>query len=403
MSEPPKLELVDGDGADAELASLFAAARALDVPPGPSPEAMAREAVIAARGRELQRARRGRIVAVGLAALAAAAALVLWSRSEPLTESPSASLAEPSFIELAPGDRLAVAAGADVSVTSLAGDDRRVDLRSGTILAEVAHLADGERFTVVTPYGEVRVRGTVFSVRVENARVDAWVHEGRVEVVRGDETRMLEAGEATVEDASPLAELGERWAEARGRVSEVATPTPSPREDTEPSVAAPEPSEATSEEPTTADRRRGRASHAEQASEDPQSSLSRPPTAEPPTTAEGWMERGDALRRERRHADAATAYERAAALLPPSRAAVAGYLGASQHAAVGAWNDALRVLDATHASDPDAMLESQALALRVRALLALGRRQEARVAAQRYLARFPDGPERAQVERALAD
>jgi tetratricopeptide (TPR) repeat protein len=110
----------------------------------------------------------------------------------------------------------------------------------------------------------------------------------------------------------------------------------------------------------------------------------------------------DALRALGRYAEAADVYDAAARLLPAADAAHAGYLAAylrferTQDPA-----GALASLDATAADGPGAPLEERALALRAHALFALGRTDEARAAAHRYLERFPDGGQ-AESMRTLA-
>lgn len=105
------------------------------------------------------------------------------------------------------------------------------------------------------------------------------------------------------------------------------------------------------------------------------------------------MLEGDALRALRRHAEAASAYDRAARTSSPSPATQAGYLAARLRLEqLDDAEGALASLDASRADAAHSPVEDAAGALRVRALLALGRAGEARTIARRHLARFPASP-----------
>ena len=100
----------------------------------------------------------------------------------------------------------------------------------------------------------------------------------------------------------------------------------------------------------------------------------------------------DALRGLGRAGEAAAGYDRAAGELPPARAAQAGYLAATlRFRNLGDPSGALASLDRSRADSASAPLAERATVLRVRALLRLGRQEEARRIAARYLERFPNG------------
>jgi hypothetical protein len=67
---------------------------------------------------------------------------------------------------------LSVAEGTRMSVAGILGSAKtnHVELRQGEVTCRVPHLAEGERFSVVTPDARVVVHGTVFSVRFDPAR-----------------------------------------------------------------------------------------------------------------------------------------------------------------------------------------------------------------------------------------
>jgi hypothetical protein len=103
-----------------------------------------------------------------------------------------------------------------------------------------------------------------------------------------------------------------------------------------------------------------------------------------------WLREADQARARGDLADAARAYEKAAAHLRGGDAATAGYQAA--YLLAHRLHDpaaALRVLDATRADRAGAPLEERALVLRITVLDRLG--ADAAPAVARYLARFPDG------------
>ncbi len=74
--------------------------------------------------------------------------------------------------------------------------ERRVRLESGRLVAALAPLGPGQRFTVETLVGTVSAIGTVFAVEIHEGRTWVTVLEGRVEL-RDPTVRALAAGQRT--------------------------------------------------------------------------------------------------------------------------------------------------------------------------------------------------------------
>lgn len=97
----------------------------------------------------------------------------------------------PSRVTLPTGDTLVVTHGAELAFAESSDVARRVEVRSGTVLFDVAPLAAGERFVVNARGVRAEVRGTVFSVGAD-ARVR--VYEGAVSVEEGGASVLVTAG-----------------------------------------------------------------------------------------------------------------------------------------------------------------------------------------------------------------
>ncbi|HEY4159261.1 MAG TPA: FecR domain-containing protein [Polyangiaceae bacterium] len=98
---------------------------------------------------------------------------------------------------------LSLAEATQLSVAGILGDksSNHVDLRHGEVTCRVPHLADGERFSVVTPDARVVVHGTVFSVRFDPTlssgnQTCVRVTQGVVIVYHGSGEIALNAGDA---------------------------------------------------------------------------------------------------------------------------------------------------------------------------------------------------------------
>jgi hypothetical protein len=322
-----------------------------------------------------------------------------------LTFKPGSERGSPLVIDLPTGDRVSATEGARFRVVELERGRRTVAVDRGTVLFEVRHLADGERFQVRSGSVRVRVRGTVFTVERTGANVVVSVFEDRVEATDGPRRWNLGAGERLA--ASRVGALDP--SAALGREAAVAAAERSP----EPAPADP-PLTAGTSAPTN----RGSMSIGPDRAEIPTRTASRdhvgrdrdPDLAEArrllaageSTTALAAVRRrdggpwrlveADALRALDRHASAAAAYDRAAPALSGSERVQAGYLAATtRRDQLDDASGALASLDRSAAAASGSPLEERALVLRVDLLTALMRHPEATATAERYLARFPAG------------
>jgi hypothetical protein len=104
-------------------------------------------------------------------------------------------------LAVATGTRLDLAGGAAAKVAEL-GAVQRFDLAAGSLAAKVAKLAPGHRFLIGTPDAEVEVRGTRFEVTVAaepaacgpRVRTRVTVQEGVVVVTHAGDQIRVEAG-----------------------------------------------------------------------------------------------------------------------------------------------------------------------------------------------------------------
>jgi hypothetical protein len=382
-------------------------------PPACEPRRADRAVRLAVITAARRRARRRVVGAVGAVLVAAAAGLVVAWITVPR---PRPALTAPLRLDLPTGDRLVGAPGTRFRIDAAAPVARRVALTEGAMLFDVAHLRAGESFAVVTAEARLEVRGTVFTVVAAPGRTTVRVFEGQVRIGEGSGGRLLGAGEAWDSSGAPPrdAPLRAEAEEAVRRRQALAALPPAP------DVAPPEPAAPAPAAPTL-----------EPAVPTPQPATPTPTSPTPAIAAEakiapladeaqieGWIAAGeleralaaaraaaaasrdpgrflvleaDALRGLGRSAEAARAYDDAAGRLPAEAAAQAAYQAAALRLKLGDADGALASLDAGRADAPGTALEERALALRVRALVAAGRADDARALAGRYLERFPEG------------
>jgi len=408
---------------DRGLDLLAAAARAAAPPPTPNLDQMVVHAALVARNRS----RRSAVVAQSLAFAAVLSLAVggplVWLRAVGNDARDARSLR----FELPAGDAVAVTPDADFSIDEASALTRTVTLRAGAMLFDVAPLEQRASFTVSTSHLRAEVRGTVFEVRVSAEGSQVHVYEGRVTAQVAGRAHTVTAGQ-TFDSvtgmidkwSSPLASIGRAAASRRARPAAPArAATNERRSDDARAGEAHEPRHDTHAMERDADGTESLAptqgptplvaravpSAPTRASETPSALLNAPsPEATDPSDGERWMQRADQLRVAGAAHEAVLAYERAAELLGPSRRTHAGYAAASLLVdRLAAPERASSALDRTLADRPGSPVESHALVLRARALADMGRDEEARLVARRYLARFPDGAARARMEQLASD
>jgi len=104
----------------------------------------------------------------------------------------------PSRLLLPTGDAIVTTPGAELAFVESSDAARHIEVRSGTVLFDVAPLAPGERFVVNARGVRAEVRGTVFSVGAD-ARVR--VYEGAVAVEQRGGSALVTAGRMWVDGA----------------------------------------------------------------------------------------------------------------------------------------------------------------------------------------------------------
>jgi TolA-binding protein len=153
------------------------------------------EIIRRANGEAVGHAPRSRAPWIG--ALAAAAAIVVYVIVRGHAPS-TTSAPQPSVLAAASAHYEVRGAGTAQWHATQEGTITRVTLVEGEASFHVEHLAEGQRFLVTLPDGEVEVRGTRFVVLVDHGRTRrVQVTEGRVALrVRDVKERDLYAGEA---------------------------------------------------------------------------------------------------------------------------------------------------------------------------------------------------------------
>lgn len=394
------------DRGDAQRRLLALAARAEPPPQSPTDaRRMVRQALIAAAGRRKADSERAAF-RFALAALAAAALIAAYVRLSPQAAEPrrvevAPVRATPLRMQLPSRDQLVATPGAQFELASAdPGGERRVELHDGAVAFDVAELAAGQRFVVVTRHLRVSVRGTVFSVAVGAMRTEVRVYEGAVAVATAAGERMLRAGESYAsdgssvrqDDAAPLQREAAAMAARRMRAAVVPKAAARPAAPAVPGEAA-------------AERRRERDRDAQAQAEDDLArvrawlhegladrALAAARRASVRATAnrgEWLLLQADALRSLGRAAEAALTYRRAGQVLSGELRTQAGFKAAELF--LRAQDDAsaaLAVLDDYAVDAPGSALRERGLLLRIDALRRLGA-PIAEIAA-RYLADYPD-------------
>jgi hypothetical protein len=335
-------------------------------------------------------------------AFAAAAAVIWW-----LVPRASVPEAVPSVLRvtLPTGDHVIGVAGAQFDVEKLAPNDRRLRVHGGLVLFDVAHVVAGQRFQVVTDHLTATAKGTVFSVEDDAIRTRVRVYEGVVEVEQGGVVQPLVAGaiwdSATQTTAialqRPAALADSVDAAIRARVAPPViahAPPPPPPVATVPvaiTASAVKPARELQPSPVSVDDLFATArADIDAGKQGDALAIARRVAARGPLTGPWWQVIGDASRGLGRTADAADAFDNAARTLAGAERSEAGYSAAYLH-----FHDlhepviALTSLIASQADAEGSPLEERALGLRAQILVALGRRDEARAVAVRYIARFP--------------
>ncbi len=139
----------------------------------------------------------GRPLALAGAALAVATVALLPGPAEPelaLVDASAWTAGQPVVLNAA----ITVDGSAEVLVTRTDGAGTRVDLQDGAAWFDVDPLGDADlrELLVVAGPVKVRVQGTRFQVRRELQTVSVEVARGKVEVLHGDERRLLTAGQS---------------------------------------------------------------------------------------------------------------------------------------------------------------------------------------------------------------
>lgn len=386
--------------------------------------------------------------------LAAAAALVLSAGSYLQLARPSgtevATAADglPLRLSLKTGDTLVLAPATKIEVLAEQPLLRRVRVTRGDTLFDVARSPKKQQFEVSTPHAEIRVRGTVFTVRVDDARTVVRVHEGSVWVER----QVLTAGAVWTSDGKALTRSDElerisasdvRAAVAAHSPSEAAAQQPAsqalapvkippqaaidalleeqlaPAPDAPPTASAPKPAPASprsSTPPASSDVVRGSARSdagagpPEQLDVHQLRELLRTGAAEHVVRYARAHEEDDAfaliladgLRALGRFDEACTSYEALALRAPEPLRTQAGF--AAARLALSSQRDAARALrdiERFALDRPDSPLSERASMLHVEVLLQLGRVAEAWRIGAHYLSRQPETEAKERMRRLL--
>lgn len=385
--------------------------------------AMARRAIEAAQAKKQPRAFGGlAVAAVALLCVLGGFAFATWSRSTPVLvqkleaaeptpemrdlsqealalverENSPASADTSADVRLPSGDRLLSTSGTNYEVVST-DPDRVVALSEGDVLFDIEPIAGGS-FVVSAGDTEVRVLGTVFSVRRTDVGVAVLVYEGRVMVTNADGERVLGAGEFWASSRSLVDDAWREASEARwdALMSEsganLSPPQPGGVERGSPGLGAPE---LGGEEIQPEDMPRPEAEQVRalllrreysEVLEAAQSEL-----RDNPHSAEWATIVADAYRGLQDWSAAAPAYRAASVLARTSRRARLGYAAAQIYAErLRQPRVALEVLIAARSASTESIVEERARSLQIRLLQETHQSSALAEAVDAYLERFPD-------------
>lgn len=318
--------------------------------------------------------RRRVAVRAGSGVAVVAVAVVAWNLSKPsvapcttwapiasATIEPETSLGRRGRVESDPGTRATVQA-TDACVTTIA-------LEVGRVVVHADDLGGGA-LRVRTIDGDVEVHGTVFSVSVEEMRIEIAVTEGRVAwKARGQAPLYLGASESFVATRAVAANAEDPpehvVAEVAESVEEDLTERRAPK--------------------------RRRVRRARRRADPEVEAPSTEPAAEEPSS-EALVRRAEAMRRAGNVAGARAAY-RAAGRLGDSTAEAAWIALARYELELGRPRDALDALRRRTRAFRSGNLEQEAEWIAVRALAASGQPDRARTKAEQIRRRWPGSPQ----------
>ncbi|MFT5352832.1 MAG: hypothetical protein ACI9KE_000029 [Polyangiales bacterium] len=287
--------------------------------------------------------------------------------------------AEAADVRLPTGDRMLAASGTHYDVVST-DPDRVVALREGDVLFDIESIAGGS-FVVDAGDTQVRVLGTVFSVRRSQEGVAVLVYEGRVAVTDSSGERVLGAGEFWASNRSLVDAEWREASEARWnalvRESGTGLSTPQPPRPVE--EAAPR----AEEEPVRALLLRREYRDVLEMAQAEMNENGR--------TVEWAIVVADAYRGLQDWQSAAPAYRSAAALARGSRRAQLGYAAAQIYAdRLHRPRIALEALEEGRSANTESIVEERARSLQIRLFQATHQSAALEEAVDTYLERFPD-------------
>jgi hypothetical protein len=312
------------------------------------------------------------------------------------TEAPSEEpLAEGSpEVQLADGSSITLADGARVQVVEESAAQVRLRQEAGLATYRVSRRPE-RAFEVRAAAVVVRVRGTVFDVRIDERGVEVRVREGRVEVDDGARQTLLVGGEllrVRSPDEFAAARVTASGAESVGGPASPSLRARSPSPEARQASSSPEGSEP---QGSSMGSRGPEASGSEDEAPMPRTLPVR--AGEP---ALDLLEAADRARREHRLDEAAELLNRAEqeARSATSRATAAQMLARVERSR-GRVRAAAEAFDRCAREDPGGALAEGSVAGAARAWLAAGDRATATRRAGDYLARWPNGVHAASMRR----